>query len=274
MSQDRLILPPASLAGCLFGALLRDTRGRGLTGAALFNHFPASPLFSVSWVFDGRLHRVIEGQIDPEPLPAISLAGPQIAPVTSWSPGPVRALSLGIYPEAWHALTGHPTEAWVGQTCALATGLEAGPLLDALKAVASPDDLARLEADVLPLWLAVRPGAAGIGRTLGDWLRSVSLRAALGGAGKSLRQSQRQLRRLTGQNARALDLYAKVEALGALRCEAPTPLAELAVAAGFADQSHMGRAVRRVTGLSPGALNRAIASEEAFWAYRLLGEGV
>jgi AraC-like DNA-binding protein len=34
------------------------------------------------------------------------------------------------------------------------------------------------------------------------------------------------------------------------------PLAEIAIAAGFADQAHMGNAVRRLTGLSPAALRR------------------
>jgi hypothetical protein len=35
-----------------------------------------------------------------------------------------------------------------------------------------------------------------------------------------------------------------------------TPLAEIALTAGFADQAHMGNAVRRLTGLSPTALRR------------------
>lgn len=274
MNRDRLILPRASLAGCLFGALARDTRGRGLSGGALYNHFPASPLFAVNWVFEGRLHRVVDNRIDPEPLPAISIAGPQDVPVTSWSPGAVWALSLGIYPEAWHALTGQATDGWIGVTRGLETGLAPGALRDAFAAVAGPDDLGTLEAVILPLWQDARPGGTWIGRSLGDWLRAVSLRAAMSGAGQSLRQTQRRLHRLTGQNARALDLYARVEALRDLQRDAPGPLSELAVAAGFADQSHMGRAVRRVTGLSPGALNRAIAEEEAFWAYRLLGERV
>jgi len=51
------------------------------------------------------------------------------------------------------------------------------------------------------------------------------------------------------------------------------PLREAALTdAGFADQSHMGREVRRVTGLAPGRLDDLIASDEAFWFYRLIGE--
>jgi AraC-like DNA-binding protein len=48
--------------------------------------------------------------------------------------------------------------------------------------------------------------------------------------------------------------------------------AGLTTEAAFSDQSHMGRAVRRATGFSPAHLNRVIATEEAFWCYRLLGE--
>lgn len=36
------------------------------------------------------------------------------------------------------------------------------------------------------------------------------------------------------------------------------------------DQSHMGREVRRVTGLSPARLDDLMAHDEAFWFYRLM----
>jgi AraC-like DNA-binding protein len=45
--------------------------------------------------------------------------------------------------------------------------------------------------------------------------------------------------------------------------------AELAADAGYADQSHLCRESRRVTGFSPAELHRRILQEEGFWAYRL-----
>jgi AraC-like DNA-binding protein len=45
--------------------------------------------------------------------------------------------------------------------------------------------------------------------------------------------------------------------------------AELAFNAGFSDQAHMCREVRRMTGLSPEEIRRAIDTEESFWVYRL-----
>ena len=70
-----------------------------------------------------------------------------------------------------------------------------------------------------------------------------------------------------------LGFYAAFENLHRLSVERPDePLAMLAGDAGYSDQSHMGRAVRRATGFSPARLNRMIESEESFWCYRLLGQ--
>lgn len=72
---------------------------------------------------------------------------------------------------------------------------------------------------------------------------------------------------------RRLDGFANVEALFERVTRDPgQDLAALAADHGFADQSHMGREVRRVTGISPARLNSLIRTEEAFWCYRLFGE--
>ena len=69
-------------------------------------------------------------------------------------------------------------------------------------------------------------------------------------------------------------LYSRVElalAMTTVRGSNLQPdLAATAADAGFADQSHMGRDVRRVTGISPGRLIELMRSEESFWLYRLL----
>ena len=46
--------------------------------------------------------------------------------------------------------------------------------------------------------------------------------------------------------------------------------AALAADSGFADQSHLGREVRRITGFSPRRLQQMMAEDESFWFYRLL----
>ena len=92
-------------------------------------------------------------------------------------------------------------------------------------------------------------------------------------AGQSLRSYERRLKRSSGHTQRALMFYANVENLHKVAREnADQPLSDIALAAGYSDQSHMGRALRRATGFSPAQLNHAIETEEAFWCYRLLGE--
>ena len=43
----------------------------------------------------------------------------------------------------------------------------------------------------------------------------------------------------------------------------------LAQDAGYADQAHLCRETRRVTGFTPEELRRRIDTDEAFWAYRV-----
>ena len=98
-------------------------------------------------------------------------------------------------------------------------------------------------------------------------------RAARSGRGNSLRTFDRHLKRLSGQTRRSLDFYTTFEGLHRIAVtEATGTPADIAALAGYADQSHMGRSVRRATGFSPAALNHAIRTEEAFWCYRLLGQ--
>lgn len=88
-----------------------------------------------------------------------------------------------------------------------------------------------------------------------------------------MRATERRLRRWSGQNQQSLEFYARFEKLHQLSvAEKGASLAEIAHDAGFSDQSHMGRTVRRATGYSPAKLNHLIETEEAFWCYRLLGE--
>ncbi|MEX0954271.1 MAG: helix-turn-helix domain-containing protein [Rhizobiaceae bacterium] len=128
-----------------------------------------------------------------------------------------------------------------------------------------------------PHWLSTEDGLetqrrAGTQR-VAAWARSLAARAAVSGPGMSVRAFERRLRRWTGQNRQSLAFYSSIEDLHQLSVRSGTEhLAAIAHDAGFSDQSHMGRALRRATGFSPARLNRLIATEEAFWCYRLLGE--
>lgn len=279
-SRSRLLLPGPALGACIFAGAERDTRGASLPDADRFNYYPATPMTVVSWIFEGTLHMVEEGGPAGGPalgpaLPRLVFSGPQSRPVASWSPGPVHALSVAFLPEAMGSLLGARIEAFVDRILPLAAVAPAGLLaacesLFALEALA--ELLPRLEASLLPLW---RGPEAGSGAPLmGDWIRSLLVRAAFSKAGSGIRQLQRRVKGWTGQSHRDLQLFARVEEVmlraGEHRHEAALDLAGLASHAGFADQSHMGREVRRVTGLSPARLDELIARSEAFWFYRLL----
>ena len=96
---------------------------------------------------------------------------------------------------------------------------------------------------------------------LGEWLRGLAGRAVLSGAGQGLRQVQRRIKAWTGQSHRDLQRYSRVEdamaRMSAHRRDGGIDWAGLAGGAGFADQSHLGREVRRVTGCRPRAWRRA-----------------
>ena len=259
---SELLLPPVELAGCVFAGIYRDTRGARLGCADRVNHFPASPLVAVSYVMAGEL-RLIPGGAEwraaeaVAPIPAVHVVGPQGRPVSSWSPGPVAALTVGIYPDAWRLLGGDGAFGRVPEVLRMDPG----------------EGWAGVCARLIPVWAAVRPAGWKPARDLGDWVRGAVARAALSGPGQSLRSLERRLKRSSGQTRGTLAFFEHFERLHALSLRSPdVPLAELAVEAGYADQSHMGRAVRRATAMSPARLNRAIAEEEPFWCYRLLGE--
>lgn len=283
-SSSRLLLPRIAPASGVFAAVERDTRALALSDAERFNYYPATPLAVVSWIFEGALHRVEEaGTATGEPalsapLPRLTLAGPQRRPRASWSPGPVHALSAAFRPEDLARLTGVRGMALMDCIVPVAE-VASSAFVDACLSVFEASDarpFARVENALAPLWRDARPAAPA--PLLGDWLRGLAGRAVLSGAGQGLRQAQRRIKAWTGQSHRDLQLYSRVEdamaRMSAHRRDGGIDWAGLAGGAGFADQSHLGREVRRVTGLSPARLEARIAQDEAFWFYRLLGEHV
>lgn len=233
-----------------------------------FNFFPSSPLVTLTYVIEGELRMAGDGafsqamQFVPA-LPTNFVTPPQEKPIVSWCPGPVFAISVGIYPDAWARIP------------------DRNQIEDALKSTFGPTsdpqgDWQSFCSAVLPLWQMINHD--GFARQIGiadvaQWARAMVSRAALSGPGRGVRSAERRLKRWCGQTRRQLDFYAAFENLHRLSKQASgDSLAGLALEAGYADQSHMGRAIRRGTGFSPAQLNRLIATREAFWCYRLLGE--
>jgi hypothetical protein len=272
---SEFLLPQHGLSSCIFAAIYRDTRAASLSDSDRFNHFPASPLVSVTFVIEGNL-RLVSPRERPSmleriiPLPQFSVTPPQDTPTTSWSPGPVAVVSVAFYPEAWSKLED-----------VMAVETVQNALSKAFQKNRSDADVQQCWAAfcdaVQPVWQASRAKGglddwAGSTR-LSDWSRSLVSRVALAGPGRSVRAFERRLKRWSNQSRKSLKFFSDFENLHRRVVEGDTSnLAGLATESGYSDQSHMGRAVRRATGFSPAQLNRNIESDEAFWCYRLLGE--
>lgn len=76
-------------------------------------------------------------------------------------------------------------------------------------------------------------------------------------AGLSISQCARQFRRVTGLAPHRYLLQVRVALVKTLLCESERDLVLIAADAGFADQSHMNRVFRRLTGTTPGAFRNA-----------------
>lgn len=271
--------PSPALDACIMAGIERDTRGCALTDAERFNYFPATPLAVISWIFEGTLHMVdppgpnTQRALGPA-LPRLVFSGPQRHPSASWFQGAVRVLSVGFYPEALSHLIGRSIGAYLDQNLPL-EAVAPPALLQTCQAVldtGGDDAFAILEKRLQPLWL--RPSQACPTLSFSDWSQSMATSVAQSAAGQSLRQLQRRVRDRTGQSYRDLQRFIRVEEAFIRQIKAErsgTPnLAAIAADAGFADQSHMGREIRKVTGLSPGRLGERMASDETFWYYRLV----
>lgn len=272
-TESQLILPPKALASCIAGCIVRDTRMTQLSEMDRVNYFPASPLFAVTLVLSGQI--LVADKIiglaelrDQPAVPKRLFTPPQEQPHISWSPGPIFAVTIGFFPDAWQRL---------------------GGTLDGAPPKAMERVLSQLDAEnVAPNWPSFWHNMSEIWQSsdnrdgLADWTGSARIREwtyhltsqlAQTGAGRSLRSAQRRLQRWTGHTKQTLEFFSKVEDVHRLATKAPLAVpVEIAADAGFADQSHMGRALKRATGFSPLILNQKIATEESFWCYRLLSE--
>lgn len=270
---SQLILPPRALASCIAGCIVRDTRAVQLPDADRMNYFPASPLFTATLTSVGQIN-VADRIVSLDDLrktaaaPRLLFQPPHSQPHMSWSPGPILAKTIAFFPDAWQQLGGSLDGTPPSAIISVISRLDAKPLRTAwpvfwkeMEAIWANRDHHDRRLD----WV----GSA----RLKDWTYHVSTQLAQTGPGRSLRSAQRRLRRWTGQSRQTLAFFAQVEEVHRLvNADPTTKPAELAAEAGFSDQSHMGRALKRATGFAPVQLNEKIATEEAFWCYRLLGE--
>ena len=198
----------------------------------------------------GAVHRVGVG-----PLPVAALIGPSTRPSQYLHQGAVSAVGLLIRPEALPAVLDAPGGSLVNRQRALADLGSPGwaALEAAVRAV--PDDTARLALLFNGLRSAVAGPDQAQRRALLQRLAQ-ALQGPLDAACRDLATSRRQLERLCrahfGMAPKQFQTIARLQQ--ALHGAAHTGGADLALQAGYYDQSHLARDLRRLAGQPLGRL--------------------
>ena len=283
---SQIVWPRPMVAGSVFCVIVRDTRGVALDQTQRYNFFPASPLCSVMWVFAGDWHLIDQPEQMERPwtgtrFPRLACFGPQLGPLVSWNPGETYAITIAFYPDAFSAMTGTDLSQFKERMASAEEVLPPSMLelcrdfFDVVQREGAERAWSVLEDKIESLWTGTRPGTRPM-TWVTDWSRSLALKAARTGLGRSTRQVARRVKSWTGVSQRDLRGLGHTEQLYAKLHEAiqngDVDWAGLAAASGFADQAHMIRQMRRHTGFTPEQLRQSAGSDEAFWGYRLLGE--
>jgi AraC-like DNA-binding protein len=284
--SGQLWLPRAGLSACLRGAMVRSTVGYSLGEEQRINRFPATPLCSLSWWFQGGSEAMVADR--PDTMPGLQsqreaypgrwvLAGPHTRPSSSYCAAPTHAMMVMFMPDALHLLTGLEPETLTDRLVDAQTILPPDWIAMCNAVQHQTDDAARiecLEAFLEPLWQACRPTQVLQAQRYSDWALHLAQRAAMSAPGRSLRQLERRIKRWAGLPMRELRGFGKAEqaffdTIAADAAQGHVKWADVAAGAGFSDQSHLCRVTRRITGYAPQALYEGIVGEEAFWAYRI-----
>ncbi len=275
----RLYLAPPTLHGAVAAIVSRDTRGPELSDAQRLSHFPATPLVSLSW-----FHGMDVGMAEPggwQPFgAAIMLSGSQSRPGVSWTPTGGRS-GMACFPaDAAQALFGLDLAALHDRFVPAHAVLNARwqQLLAAL-AQAGDDaaTLAALEHHLAEPWQALQaePSPMVSLRRLGrHWVERLAWQAYQWRRTLSPRQVERRILAHSGRSLRQWQSLVRTEgAFFAARerhaAGQPFDWAGLAQDEGFADQAHLCRETKRITGFSPSDFARRYIEDESFWLYRI-----
>lgn len=279
---DWLRLPPASLQGALVALVGRDTRGLTLDDVQRLSHFPSSPMVTLSWYrdIDAGQVRIEDGAAVWRPFGTdCVVTGTQAHPTISWAPTTGHGCMALFHADAAQALFGldlaQVQDRFVPAVEAM--GPAWTPLWDDLRASRDAGLLHVLERHLARRWQGLRgrdtdqPSLRQLGR---HWVERLAWQAHEWRREHSPRHVERRVKSFSGRSLREWQSIVRTEGLffAARDChEAGRPFdwATLALDEGFADQAHMTRAVRRITGFTPADFARRFAEDESFWMYRL-----
>ena len=273
---SKFIVPRLSLASCVRAIVVRSTLGCDLAPEQRLNCYPATAFPNLFLQLAGESVLVEPWAPDMRcPAGGVLLSGIQQRPSATGNPGPAHFMMVLFFPDALHRLTGIDMNRIADQYLPLEGLLDSAWQDLAAGMAAARDDeqrVALLEEFLEPRWRAVREGGATDG-VVGDWVRRLGAQAAAAGIGRSARMAERRIREWAGQPLRRLRRsYRAEQSFIAARDAAlrgKVSLGEVAQWGGYADQSHMNREAREITGLSPGEVLRRGLEDEAYWIYRI-----
>jgi AraC-like DNA-binding protein len=279
---DWLRLPPASLQGALVALVGRDTRGLALDDAQRLSHFPSSPLVTLSWFRDieaGQVRRHAHGTAWAPFGADCVVSGTMAHPTTSWAPTTGHGCMALFQADAARDLFGLDLARIQDRFVPAADvmGKDWTPLWGDLRASADADLVDVLERHLARRWQALRgrdtdqPSLRQLGR---HWVERLAWQAHEWRREHSPRQVERRIKSFSGRSLREWQAIVRTEGLFFAARDLhdagqPFDWAALALDEGFADQAHMTRTVRRITGFTPTEFARRFEEDESFWLYRL-----
>jgi AraC-like DNA-binding protein len=277
-AATRVEMPAAPLRSCVRAYVFRNTVKAPLADPAQrLNRFPASPLCSITWFMQGEAEMVDPPPVEQLPFTPIFLGGPRSRPIVSYNPGPIDAFSVMFYPDALHRLTGLDMVYCVDRFQLLPGVLAPEWVAIADAVLHAPDDAARvaLVEDFLTPRVAELPGAPLRVNGGMEWIGRLAMQAASLRFGSGVRSVERRVKAWSGQPMRTLRRMGRaeesfLEARSRMGTgDGKVAWADIAAQAGYADQAHLSRAARDITGLSPTDLVRASDDDESYWLYRI-----
>ncbi|MBQ5947533.1 AraC family transcriptional regulator [Massilia sp. ST3] len=278
-ARDRLMLAPPALQGALVALVSRDIAHLRLDDAQRLSHFPASPMVTLSWY-----HGVDAGLVDARGWHAfgarVVISGSQSHPTVSWAPTNGRGHMACFAPDVAQQLFGLDLAAIQDRFLPAHEVLGAGwtSFFDALLGAADDDAIMAVLSEFLGArWRLAqgrdsdRPSLRQFGR---HWVEKLAWQAHEWRRTTGARQVERRVKSFSGRSLRQWQALTRTEGLffaARERFESGRAFdwATLAQDEGFADQAHMSRAVKQITGFAPTEFTQRFIEDESFWIYRL-----
>ena len=187
-------------------------------------------------------------------LPSCVLLGPVVRPIVLSSSGEIgcAGIRLPLWSLGVLATKSSRDRPWVDAAPLLGTTLD--QVRTALRARRESDVLEGLVAILDVLFASLAPDQVLLSKLFWEHGGTPTSRQAAKTLKIGIRSAQRRLKAMTLLSARQLGTIERFQRVRDILWERPqVALAELALSAGYADQSHMTREFRRYSGMTPRA---------------------